>query len=87
MNADTLSKLYSIIDENINLDEPISDIGMLVNSVTNAGDNLERDTGSSTWTFMWFYYEFAIYPSATVLPILLYMNDLCKSGNEMTDQY
>ena len=34
----TVSKLHHIIDESINLDEPISDIDVLVNSVTNTGE-------------------------------------------------
>ena len=33
------SKFHRIIDESINLDEPISDIDVLVNSVTNADIN------------------------------------------------
>ena len=41
-----------MIDESINLDEPIADIDVLVNSVTNAGENWELDRDSSNWTFI-----------------------------------
>ncbi len=41
-----------MIDESINLDEPISDIDALVNIETNAGENRELDIDSSTWTFI-----------------------------------
>ena len=37
----TVSKFHRIIDESINLDEPISDIDVLVNSMTNAGGGRE----------------------------------------------
>ena len=36
----TVSKFHRIIDENINLDEPMSYIDVPVNSVTNAGEKL-----------------------------------------------
>ena len=35
----TVSKFHHIIDEGINLDEPISETGVHVNSVINAGGN------------------------------------------------
>ena len=44
----TFSHSHRMIDESINLDEPISDIRVLVNSVTNAGENRELDIDSST---------------------------------------
>ena len=56
------SHFHRMIDESINLDEPISDIGVLVNSVTNAGENWELDIDSSNGTFIQFYFEFAVYP-------------------------
>ena len=46
----TVSHLHRMIDESIYLDEPISEIDVLVNSVTNAGENRELDIDSSTWT-------------------------------------
>ena len=48
----TVSKYHRIIDESINLDELISDIDVLVNSVTNADENLELEIDSSNWTFI-----------------------------------
>ena len=48
----TVSNFNRMIDESINLDEPISDIDVLVNSVTNAGENWELYIGSSNWTFI-----------------------------------
>ena len=46
----TVSHFHRMIDESINLDEPKSDIDVLVNSVTNAGENRELDIDSSTLT-------------------------------------
>ena len=48
----TVSHFHCMTDESINLDEPISDIDVLVNSVTNAGENWELDIDSSNWTFI-----------------------------------
>ena len=48
----TVSNFHRMIDESINLDEPISDIHVLVNSVTNAGENWELDIDSSNWTII-----------------------------------
>ena len=48
----TVSKFHCMVDESINLDEPISDIDVLVNSVTNAGENWELDIDSSNWTLI-----------------------------------
>ena len=48
----TVSHFHRMIDESINLGEPISDIDVLVNSVTNADENRELDIDSSTWTFI-----------------------------------
>ena len=47
----------------MNLDEPVSDIDVLVNSVKNAGENWEFDSHSWNWTFILFYFEFAVYSS------------------------
>ena len=37
----TVSKFHCMTDENINLDEAMSDTDVLVNNVTNAGENWE----------------------------------------------
>ena len=51
-HGETVSHFHRMIDESINLHEPISDIHVLVNSVTNAGENWELDIDSSTWKFI-----------------------------------
>ena len=71
-----------MIDESINLDEPISDIVVLVNSVTNAGENWELDSDSSIGHLSSFI---SVRCLSQRCPY--YMNDLCKAGSEMTDQY
>ena len=48
----------------MNIDEPISDIDVLVNSVTDAGENWELDSHSWNWTFIEFYFEFSVYTGA-----------------------
>ena len=50
--APTVSNFHRMIDESINLDEPISDIDVLLNSVSNTGENWELDINSSNWTFI-----------------------------------
>ena len=79
----TVSKFHRMINESINLDEPILDIDVLVNSMTNAGKNWELDIDSSNRT------SFGFISSSLLLSLHYpyYMNDLCKTGNRMTDQY
>ena len=53
MNADRqLVNSIARFNESINLVEPVSDIDVLVNSVTNAGESWELDIDSSNWTFI-----------------------------------
>ena len=48
----TVSNFHCMIGESINLDEPISDIDVLVNRVTNVDEHWELDIDSSNWTLI-----------------------------------
>ena len=65
----------------MNLDQPRSDIDILVNSVTNAGENLELDSHNIEIGHLSSFIS-----SLLFIPALPVMNDLCKAGNEITDQ-
>ena len=66
----------------MNLDEPISDIDVLVNSATDAGENWELDSHSVKLDI--YLVLFRVHCLSQRCPY--YMNDLCKAGNEMTYQ-
>ena len=61
----------------MNIDELISDIDVLVNSVTNAGENWELDSHI-------YLVLFRVHCLSQRCPYN--MNDLCKAGNDMTYQ-
>ena len=70
-----------MIDEGIDLDEAVSDIDVLVKSMTNAGESWECNIDSSDWNLS----NFTSSPSLSQY-YLYHMNDLCKAGNGVADE-